>query len=290
MIIGHEKQLNFLKRMADSGKIPHALLFTGQEKLGKKTVALQFISSLLGENPENHPDFILISSPKQDLKVKQIQINQIRDLSWRLSLKPIKSSLKAAIVDGAHLMTREAQNCFLKTLEEPKGNAILILITEHPNFLLPTIVSRCETFKFYSVTEKILKKFLVKKNIPEEKHEKILNNSFGKPGLMMDFLEDPGKLKMREEKIKEVVKVLKLPFGNRFQYAKELADKENIIEVLEIWTDYFRSVLLKKCLNFDFESLEKVKNFLENIQKTNFLLSTTNINSKLALEILMMQI
>ena len=169
MVIGHQKQWQYLKRMVDSGKIPQALLFSGQEKLGKKKVALEFISLLFKESPIGHPDFLLIE-PKE----RQIKIDQIRDLSWRLSLKPIKSFLKAAIIDQAHLMTIEAQNCFLKTLEEPRGETILILITEYPNFLLPTILSRCEILKFYPVKNEELRKFLIEKGIEKEKIEKIL--------------------------------------------------------------------------------------------------------------------
>lgn len=289
MIIGHEKQLNFLKRIADSGRIPHALLFSGQEKLGKKTVALEFINLVFGENPINHPDFTLIMPSTNEISEGQIEIDRIRDLSRRLSLKPIKSFLKAAIIDRAHLMTTEAQNCFLKTLEEPKGKTILILITEYPNFLLPTIVSRCETLKFYSVKNEELRKFLMEKSVAEEKIKEILKNSFGRPGLAIDFLENPEKLKKREEKIREIIKISNLPLSARFKYAKDLVDKANLREVLEIWLDHFRSVFLKKCLTSDIKHLAETENILQALQRTIFLISTTNVNSRLALEILMME-
>ena len=136
MIIGHKKQQEFLERIIKEGS--RSLLFTGPESLGKKTVALAFFASLFEEKPLNHPDFILIN-PLEG----KIRINQIRELSNRIALKPIKSPSFGVIIDQAHLMNKEAQNCFLKTLEEPKSNAILILVTEHPSFLLPTIFSRC---------------------------------------------------------------------------------------------------------------------------------------------------
>ena len=122
MIIGHKKQQEFLERIIKEGS--RSLLFTGPESLGKKAVALAFFTSLFQEKPFNHPDFILIN-PFEG----RIRINQIRELSNRISLKPIKSPSFGIIVDQAHLMNREAQNCFLKTLEEPKSNAILILVT-----------------------------------------------------------------------------------------------------------------------------------------------------------------
>ena len=209
VIIGHQKQLNYLKRMAESGKIPHALLFSGQKKLGKKTIALEFISWLFEEPgvPKilGHPDFILIEpqekhpeaersslrgspAPSSALVRGQIQINQIRDLSWRLSLKPIKAKLKAVIIDEAHSMTPEAQNCFLKTLEEPKGNTILILITEKPNFLLPTIVSRCQIIKFYPVKKDEIERYLKnQEGLSKEEIEEILEIAQGRPGRAVEL-------------------------------------------------------------------------------------------------------
>jgi len=277
-IIGHQKQIKFLRKMAESGKIPHALLFSGEAQLGKKTIALHFISQLFKENPLFHPDFILITPIK-----KQIQIDQIRELSWRLSLKPMKAPLKAAIIDKAHSMTKEAQNCFLKTLEEPKGNTLLILITEHPNFLLPTIISRCEMIKFYPVGKEEIRKFLKEKETPKEETEKIVEFSLGRPGLVVNFLENPEKLEEREIKIKELTKICNSPLFSRFQYAKELSANENLKETLDVWLIYFRNALISQ------KNVAKIKNILQALQRVIFLMSTTNINQRLALEILMLE-
>lgn len=286
MIIGHKKQLQFLKRIVDSGKIPHALLFSGQEKLGKKRVALEFISWLFGCLPINHPDFILIQpNTKANFGGGQIQIDQIRELIWRIALKPFKSKIKAAIIDSAHSMTKEAQNCFLKTLEEPKGDTLLILISEYPNFLLPTILSRCQIIKFYPVKREEIKNYLIEKDLPEEKIEKILEISLGKPGLAIDFLENQEKLKEREEMEKELIKISNLPLALRFQYAKELQKSSDLKEILNIWLAHFRKILISQSL-----PPLKVKNILNLIQRMNFLISTTNVNQRLALEILMLEL
>jgi DNA polymerase-3 subunit delta' len=277
-IIGHQKQIKFLQKMAKSGKIPHALLFSGQDCLGKKTIALHFISQLFGENPLFHPDFILIEPIK-----KQIQIDQIRELSRRLSLKPMKAPLKTAIIDKAHSMNEEAQNCFLKTLEEPRGNTLLILITEYPNFLLPTIISRCEMIKFYPVETKEIRKFLSEKKILKEETEKIVGFSLGRPGQVFDFLENPEKLKEQETKIKELIKICNSPLFKRFQYAKELSVNESLKEILNIWLIYFREALISQ------KNVAKIKNILKVLQRVIFLMSTTNINQRLALEILMLE-
>ena len=307
VIIGHQKQLNYLKRIAESGKIPHALLFSGQKKLGKKTIASEFIFWLFEEPgvPKilGHPDFILIEpqekhpeaersslrgspAPSSALVRGQIQINQIRDLSWRLSLKPIKAKLKAVIIDEAHSMTPEAQNCFLKTLEEPKGNTILILITEKPNFLLPTIVSRCQIIKFYPVKKDEIERYLKnQEGLSKEEIEEILEIAQGRPGRAVELAFAKEKFEFYKKRTKELAKIFNSNLSSRFQYAKEISTKENLQEILEIWLNYFRNIFIKNCST---PSAKHLGNILQQIQRTIYLISTTNVNPRLALEILMM--
>ena len=126
MIIGHKKQQQFFKKMVVSGKISHALLLSGPEKLGKKTLAFNLIFSIFGENFSQHPDFIFIepkskyskeekgsvgkkAPPHSSLAREQIPIEQIRNLQWRLSLKPIKAPLLGVIIDQA-LSTKPQQH------------------------------------------------------------------------------------------------------------------------------------------------------------------------------------
>jgi DNA polymerase-3 subunit delta' len=303
-IIGHKKQRQFLKKIVNSGKIPRTLLFTGPEKIGKKTIALEMISSVFGAKTSDHPDFTLIEPQLKSLKQKknnkdkgeknsnssvlaegQIQINQIRELNWKLSLKPIKSSFLSAVVNQAHLMTKEAQNCFLKTLEEPKARSLLILITEHPKLLLPTITSRCENIKFYPVKNEEIEDYLAKREFPEENLKEIIEISSGRPGVAVDILEKPEKLEERRKRIKELRDILNAPLSLRFKYVKELSNQPDLKEYLSIWLSYFRKNLISYKNQPD---LKKVKNILEAIQETIYLISTTNVNPRLALEVLVM--
>ena len=130
------------------------IYFPAQEKLGKRKLALEWIKLFFGGNVklEKNPDLILIEPEENEIK-----ISQIRDLNWKLSLKPFAASLKVAIIDKSHLMNQEAQNCFLKTLEEPKENTYLILITEYPDSLLSTILSRSKILNFIRFRKKKLK-------------------------------------------------------------------------------------------------------------------------------------
>ncbi len=282
MIIGHQKQQNFLKRIVSSGKIPHALLFIGPEELGKKTIALELVSSIFKDNLLHHPDFRLIEP-----KTEQIKIAQIRELNWKLSLKPIKAPLFGAVIDKAHSMTLEAQNCFLKTLEEPKTKSLLILITEHLNYLLPTIISRCENLKFYPVKNEEINLYLEQRNVPKENIKEIIEFSLGRPGKAVNFLKNPEKLEERKKKIEKLKKISNSPFSFRFKYIKELSKEEDLRETLDIWLSYFRRNLIFTKNN---ENLLKIKSILDSIQETIFLTSTTNVNPRLALEILIMKL
>lgn len=239
----HEKQWQFLRRSAELGSLPHALLFHGQEKLGKKDLAVKFGESLVGLN--NHADFITVESPS---------ISEIRELIQKLSFKPYSAEYKVAIVDKAHLMTKEAQNCFLKFLEEPTQQTILILITEYPATLLPTILSRVQKIRFY----------------PEKGLE----------------VEDPEDIVSTLNKLKES------DLAYRFQYAKKITDsKENLRDLLNVWLRCFRKEMLASPESLtEAGSSVKAKKTIEEIQKIQLLLSTTNVNPKLALEALLMKL
>lgn len=293
-IIGHQKQWNFLKKAAELNLLSHAYLFTGQEKIGKKTFAFEFASHLLQQDvgKRQHPDFIFIEPEK-----KEIQIGQIRECIWKFSLKPFLFSFKVAIIDQAHCMNQESQNSLLKTLEEPRGKAVLILITEYPEALLPTILSRCEIVKFFPLGKKEIKNYLETQKLSKKEFEEITNYCRGKPGLLIDFIRQPGKLKNQRRIREDLVKVINSPIAFRFQYANNLSqDLQLMKETLDIWLEYYRERFLARINQGsanDFSngvSLSVFKKNLWLIQSTISLIATTNINTKLALENLIMEL
>ncbi|MFH1894634.1 MAG: hypothetical protein ABH813_01905, partial [Patescibacteria group bacterium] len=240
----------------------------------------------------------------------EIHISQIRDLNWKLALKPFSGSCRAAVIDRAHLMNQEAQSCFLKTLEDPKGNAVIILVSEHPGQILPTIRSRIQKIKFFPVAKMEIENYLKtsafaeaagdkkatadKKKIQENEAKLLSSLAMGKPGVAIDFLLNPQKLANFKTKIKEFNAVLNLDLAGRFLYAKNLSQEEGQKEILNIWLNYFRNILLSK-LNLQKKwvvlkkeySFYQLKSILKNIQTAIFLTSTTNTNQRLALEILL---
>jgi DNA polymerase-3 subunit delta' len=290
MIIGHQKQWQFLKKSAELGKVSPALLFSGQSGLGKKTMALEFAKFLNCQHKDRdkkpcqeckscldfqtgrHPDLVLIKP-----RGREIQISQIKDLHFTLSLSCYSAAWRVVIFDQAHSLNQESQSALLKILEEPKPQTIFILIAEHPRFLLPTILSRLETVKFYPVPRKEIEDYLKSKRVKDI--EEILRFALGRPGLALAFAADPSKIAFRKKKEQELERLRCSDLSFRFHYAKELSDNSpELRETLDVWLNYLRQNLFEN------------KRIIKMVQDIQFLISTTNVNSRLALEILMLEL
>lgn len=326
MLIGHQKQWQYLKMIAEMDRLPHAFLFSGPSSVGKKTLAIEFIKFLNCKNRtesgypcqvcrncldidrNTYPDLYILepksekhNSPKNDLSKSKrfIQISQIRDLGQRLSLHSYRSRIKTVIIDQAHKMTQDAQSALLKLIEEPLGDTLFIFITEFPEDLLPTIISRCERVKFYSVPKNEIENYLKKNDVSVGKIKDIIRFSFGKPGLALKYYLDPGNLVLQKKTVKEIAEMKSKSFSFRFQYAKELSqDSNKLRQALDIWLRYFRGLLLREIRNEELSAKNNEFNYSPRrlmeiigfIQKVIFLLSNTNVNQRLALEALLIKI
>ncbi len=307
MIIGHERVLGFFERSIKSKRLSHAYLLIGPAHLGKKTVAFDFIKTLTGVEVGQtvHPDILIIEpkiTEKNGVKKEsEISIAQIRKVRHRLSLFSYQTPYKIAIIDQVDRMTIEASNCLLKTLEEPPGSAILILITSSFQSLLPTIISRCQLVNFLPVAVKEI----------EEKLSRFYNNSDikkaarlanGRPGMAIEYLNKPELLEKQSKTITDLKELLKADLGARYCYAEKAAkDTVEARKTLQCWMVWFRDLLLSSvgcsdlafCRDFSrhkgFYSLLKLKNIIQSIRKTDQLLSNSSINARLALEVLMLE-
>jgi len=313
-LIGHEKQWQFFKKSFELGKISHAYLFCGEEGVGKMTVAKEFIKLLqcqgaFGEGPCQkcfsclqiekaclpagrgfHPDLTLIAPGEGE-----IQISQIRDLCWTLSLKPYAALYKAAIIDEAEKMNSEAANALLKTLEEPSGHAVLILISSHPEMLPRTIVSRAQIIKFFPLPKLEIENYLKNQKLPEEKIKEIILVSEGKPGRVLNFLTNPSKLEEEKKKLKEFIQISHSDLSSRFQYVKKITEnEENLGAILENWLRHFRNLLILHITSgekeMDIHPFLKLQKIIKTIETINFLVSSTNVNPRLALEMVMLEL
>lgn len=169
-IIGNEKNKNSILKLIENNKISHSYIFWGINGIGKKLIAQDFAKKILCLNKDinsckcksciefdsnNNPDFKQIESI--DGKIK---IEQIREMQKRIAEKPIISNKKFYIIDNADTMTKEAQNCLLKTLEEPPEYITIILICQNEDNLLTTIKSRCTRMNFEPIDRKEMIQFL----------------------------------------------------------------------------------------------------------------------------------
>jgi DNA polymerase III subunit delta' len=283
MLIGHSKQRHFLKKTAELNRLSHAYLFCGQEKLGKKKIALEMLSILFKQKnllKIQHPDFLLIEP-----QAKEIQVFQIKELIQKLSFKSSLGPFKAAIINDAHLMNQEAQTCLLKTLEEPKGETVLILISHKKHYLFPAILSRVQMINFNPVKKEDIRDCLLKNGLSSGKADEISEISLGRPGMAFEiaFKEQGAEI------FKNIDKIINSPFYFRFQCAKALSeDSWKTKETLEFWILYFRIKLMSALKKR--QATLGIRKALKLFEKTNFLVSTTNVNPKLALEALMLDI
>ncbi|MFH1451395.1 MAG: hypothetical protein ABIF89_02190 [bacterium] len=290
MVIGHKKQQDFLEKSFQAKTSSHAYLLEGQSKLGKKTVAIEMAKRILQEDisRRSHPDYVFIEA-----ETKEIKIDQIREFIWRFSLTTSGNNPKIAIIDNAHRMNQEAQNCFLKTLEEPRGNAIIFLISAFPQMLLPTILSRCEAVKFHLVANEEIKSYLADQKISAEEREEISKVAMGRPGVAVDFISDAAKLKQRKKIVTDFLKMAEAPLTTRFKYMNNLLlEEKGITETLNVWVWYLRRVLIDKlsgvnsvrAVGLATKSPLQLGKIIKKIEETRFLISFSNANPKLALE------
>lgn len=256
-IIGHETQIEYLQSNISQGDLAHAYLFTGEEQVGKKRVALVFIKSLLCDATSKpcgkcapclqidrgiHPDAVFLSGNES------IKIGEIRELISRMSLKPFNSAYKIAVIDNAERLTPEASNALLKTLEEPPGEAVLILTTKDYSNLLPTIVSRLRIIKFFKAASFSIRKILDKKKITIEKKELISIVSMGRPGRALELLEKPDEVEEVESWLKEFLRLLKQGKAEKLNYSSKLAkinssDPDKALRIITFWVIILRDII-----------------------------------------------
>ena len=178
-IIGQDRAINILLKTVQRGRLPSSYLFAGESGIGKKLAAINLakaINCLTASNRDAedidacdecpscrkidsgiHPDFLLVA-PEGGL----IRIEEIRAIDDLLSLKAFEATYKVVVVDDADMMNQSAANAFLKTLEEPPENNLIILISSNPDRLPDTIRSRCSRINFTPLAleacEEIIKK------------------------------------------------------------------------------------------------------------------------------------
>ncbi len=170
-----------------------------------------------------------------------IRIASIRMLEHRVLLSPNEGNYKICIIEHADTMTTQAANAFLKTLEEPPEDTIIILTTSKPNSLLPTIISRCQQLTFYPVSKNKIEEELLSYETLEIYEAKMLARiSNGNMEKALRLMEG-GKIEVREQTLQFINYVLNkndlkfIELSNQFRTSKNLTKLQEIISQLIIW-------------------------------------------------------
>lgn len=162
-VVGQTHIIQTLKNAIVQNRIAHAYLFCGPRGTGKTSIAKIFAKTLNCTNNQDapcgvcenckmaangsHPDIIEIDAASNN------GVDEVRNLIDKVKYAPMQGKYKIYIIDEVHMMTPEAFNALLKTLEEPPAHIVFILATTEPHKILPTIISRCQRFDFQRVDE-----------------------------------------------------------------------------------------------------------------------------------------
>jgi DNA polymerase-3 subunit delta' len=304
----NEEVNSYLINIIKKKSFANGYIFYGAEGVGKKQTALQFIKEIFkqsspSDNVEeritnnNHPDFLTIE-PDSLLVTKNsgssnlektikggseiIKIAQIRNIKNFLSQKSINSEKKIVLIIDAHFLNEAASNCLLKTLEEP-SNGIFILLTSKLNFLLDTIISRCQIIRFRSFSSKqiqsILREYLdaSKLNINTKlKFEDLINSANGSPNQLLK------NIKIWSDFSDEIIRKLDSPIKN----SQEILEiSKSISEKLEI----FQQIFLVNLIQTIWWRKTKNVGLIKKLENLKYLLRN-NIQPRVAWEITFLKI
>ncbi|HUT96282.1 MAG TPA: hypothetical protein VMW82_01815 [Candidatus Paceibacterota bacterium] len=243
--------LEFLKNAAKNGKLAHGYLFYGGTAEEMKNTATRLADFLKIDQIDVHYITPIDKEKKPACRQAGISIEQIREIKNFLSLSPYNSLYKFVTINNAETMSSSATDALLKTLEEPQGNTILILITQTPELLPKTILSRLQEIRFKSVS---------------------LNK------IAKDFINE------------EYVNILKKPLNDIFKYIEKVIkrdDNSEIFAILDSWIFWFREKLIQPTADYpqrDDHNTQQLLNILKEIQKSKSMISASNVNPRLVLE------
>lgn len=261
-IIGHEQLIENLKTAIRTDTVSHAYILAGEDGMGKSTLASAFGRAIQCENKRedgdgcgtcksclqaesgNHPDIIKVTHEKASLGVDDIR-NQLNN---DILIKPYSGSRKIYIISDGEKMTEQAQNALLKTLETPPAYAVIIILTNNVNALLPTILSRCVILKLNPVKEEDIKTLLMKEyELPDYQAELSAVFAQGNVGRAISYASSEDFAQVKEKVLHLLRHIDEMELYELIDGLKGMSEKkDNIQEYLDLITLWFRDILMYK--------------------------------------------
>jgi len=201
-IIGHAGVIELLE--SELSHPSQAYLFLGPESVGKEAMALRFAAGLLGGIEDERARRLALARVHPDLRVLEpegatsLGVDQARDVVTRASLAPIEAERSVFLFPDAGAMTDSAANALLKTLEEPLGSVVFLLVTESEDDFPPTVASRCRSIHVGRVPHTEVAEALVGRGLAPEAAEGVALVSGGRPGLALALMSQPEVARFRE--------------------------------------------------------------------------------------------
>lgn len=316
-IIGHDRIVEVFRRAVRSGKVPHSYIFEGPAGCGRRKTALALIQALYcrevaddacGVCPScrkvasgNHGDIRFIE-PLPDKR--DISIDQLRELQRELALRPYEAPRKACLIEPAERMNVSSSNSLLKTLEEPPGDAIIILLTENAGILLPTIRSRCQVIRFSPLAPELVRRLLVAGGMAPDTADLIAPFADGSMQRAAELDDDALALR-RSSLLSRMTSLNPGKIATIFDCSEELAgNRDETLESLDLLLSLTRDMVYLLSGSSDIVntsvraalesfagrlSLHKALAIMESISETRRAVQR-NANGKLALDCLFMRL
>lgn len=263
-VYGHERIVRNLQSAVIAGRAPHAAIFSGPAGLGKKLLAGCLAKALVCENREegradacggcvscktfesgNHPDVFTVRATK----TKAIGVGDVREqIVNSMAVRPYRSSYKIYIVERADTMTAAAQNALLKTIEEPAGYGVFLLLCETFGALLPTVRSRCAPFKLKPVADALVRRALTEKaGLSAGDAARLAPHAAGNIGRALALAVDDAFMAMRAQVLSMAAALAAEPPEAALTRAKEMEGfKDRISEALDILHLWYRDLAVEK--------------------------------------------
>lgn len=320
-VVGHKSIIKYIQNAAREDKVSHAYIINGDRGSGKKMLSKLFAMTLLCERSDqepcnechsciqaesgNHPDIIMVSHEKPN----SIGVDDIREqVNNTIDIKPYKGPYKIYIIPQADMMTAQAQNALLKTIEEPPSYAVIMLLTENADMLLPTINSRCVMLKLRNIKDVLIRKYLMERlKVPDYKADICTAFAQGNMGRAIMLAESEHFNEIREEALHLLQHIHDMELSEVTEAVSRVSEyKIEITDYLDIIMIWYRDVLLYKA-TLDTEkvvlkdqikymkeqarksSYEGIELILEGLEKAKARLRA-NVNFELVMELLFLTI